>query len=219
MLMRKTLKASVLVMASLVLVSLADAARLYRYRNDDGNIVLDSRIPKQFVSKGYDILDDKGRVIKHIPRALNEAEIAEKNRLDALVLAAEEAQAQALERDKMLLRQYTVVEDVVRARDRKVQALEALVQTARASIARLLTEKQSQQGRAAKLERQDRKVPDNIVKAIAGIDKQIAQLTKKIGTRQQQQELTRAGYDNDISRLKELLGIVDDEEPALIDAN
>mgnify|MGYP001112192793 CR=1 FL=1 len=65
------------------------AGQLYRYKNENSQLVLTQTLPAQYADKGYDILNEKGRLIKTIPPALTPEEIKERD--DAL-----EMQKQAL---------------------------------------------------------------------------------------------------------------------------
>ena len=48
----------------------SQARELYRYTNDQGNMVVDYQVPPQYVPNGYEILNEKGMVIEVVPREL-----------------------------------------------------------------------------------------------------------------------------------------------------
>lgn len=52
------------------------AANMYRYTDENGQIVISSTIPQEATKRGYDILSNNGRVIETIPPAPTEEEIA-----------------------------------------------------------------------------------------------------------------------------------------------
>ena len=60
-------------------------ADLYRYIDDKGVTVLDSRVPPQFISRGYEVLDSQGRV---------------KASIDDLQLEREELQSRAAQAER-----------------------------------------------------------------------------------------------------------------------
>ncbi|VTL98770.1 Keratin type II cytoskeletal 75 [Pseudomonas aeruginosa] len=85
------------------------AVELYRYVNDKGVVVLDRQgVPPQYIGKGYQVLNDQGRVIRTVPPAPTAEELRQRKA----------AQAQASS-DAQLLRLYSSVEDVDRARERR----------------------------------------------------------------------------------------------------
>ncbi|MBP8237047.1 MAG: DUF4124 domain-containing protein, partial [Pseudomonas sp.] len=54
----------------LLLPVVAGAAELYRYVDDKGTTVLSRQgVPPEHISKGYEVLNDQGRVIQVIPPA------------------------------------------------------------------------------------------------------------------------------------------------------
>ena len=61
-----------LLLAFLIVISGANAyARdMYRYTNDQGNTVVDYKVPPEFAARGYEVLNEKGAVIEVVPRAL-----------------------------------------------------------------------------------------------------------------------------------------------------
>ncbi|NQD96635.1 DUF4124 domain-containing protein, partial [Pseudomonas sp. CrR25] len=93
----------------LLLPVVVEATELYRYVDDQGVTVLSRQgVPPEFIAKGYEVLNDQGRVIKVIPPAPTAEEMRR--------LLADKARASS---DAQLLRLYTSPEDVDRARGRK----------------------------------------------------------------------------------------------------
>ena len=79
------------------------AANMYRYTDENGQIVISSTIPQEATKRGYDILSNNGRVIETIPPAPTEEEIAareaEKQRQKEL--------AEQREQDRALLKRFS----------------------------------------------------------------------------------------------------------------
>lgn len=97
------------------------AANMYRYTDENGQIVISSTIPQEATKRGYDILSNNGRVIETIPPAPTEEEIAareaEKQRQKEL--------AEQLEKDRALLKRFSHPDQAVKAMHRKIRELEA----------------------------------------------------------------------------------------------
>ena len=65
MLTRPTVVSHFLLSAILLtLPPLASGSELYRYTNAEGTVVIDHRIPPQYVAQGYEVLNDKGVVVR-----------------------------------------------------------------------------------------------------------------------------------------------------------
>src|SRR5690554_713492 len=58
-----------------LLASAGVQATMYRYTDQDGQLVIGTTIAQQGTKRGYEILSDNGRVVNTIPRALTAEEI------------------------------------------------------------------------------------------------------------------------------------------------
>ncbi|MEK9933626.1 MAG: hypothetical protein VW555_02825, partial [Luminiphilus sp.] len=92
-------------MVSVVPVALS--AELYRYQNEDGITVVDWAIPADYVSSGYEVLNESGQVVRVVAPVKTESELEKE--ADAAKRRDAEAAAEAaqLERDTFLLRRYS----------------------------------------------------------------------------------------------------------------
>ena len=183
------------------------AAELFRYRNSDGVVVLANTIPAEYARKGYTVIDHRGRVLRVVPRQLSAAELEARAEAEA---AEQAAQAERLARrraDEELLRLYSTPEDVDRAMERKLASIEGAIDTVKANIQRLRTQKRNLQARAAEIERSGQGLPQNILSGIRSIDDQIAEKEREIEARQTEVLATRAEYEKDRDRLSYLLGL------------
>ena len=179
----------------LLLPVLADATELYRYVDDQGVTVLSRQgVPPEFIGKGYEVLNDQGRVIRVIPPAPSAEEMQR--------LLADKARARS---DTQLLRLYASPEDVDRARERKVAELDGLIGVARGNLQSVRTQQANLQSQAAAHERAGRAVPEHL---LAQIDNQRAEqqrLQKDILRYQEVRRQAEAGFAADRARLGELL--------------
>ena len=189
-------------MLLLVLPMLAQAAekgdqQLYRYVNDKGVMVLDRQgVPPQYVGKGYEVLNEGGRVIQVVPPAPSPEEMQRR--------LAEKARASS---DAQLLRLYSGVDDLDRARARKQAELDGLISVARGNLQSLRTQQANLQSQAADKERAGQPVPDQLVAQIDGVKSDQLRLLndiKRYGDLRKQADATFAA---DRARLAQLLGV------------
>ena len=61
-------------------------------------MVVDYTVPPEFVSRGYEVLNEEGKVIRVVPRALTEEENKQRN--------AEQKQAESAEAEERRLREW-----------------------------------------------------------------------------------------------------------------
>jgi hypothetical protein len=126
---------------------------LYRYIDSRGVKVLDSQgVPAEYVGKGYEVLNQQGRVIQVVAPAPTADELARTQ--------AERAQAAA---DQALLKKYPSLAELERARARKQLDLDGTITLARNNQQALLIQQQLVQSQAAEQERAGRPVPQAMI--------------------------------------------------------
>lgn len=174
---------------------LAAQAELYRYTNEKGVTVLDRLgVPPQFIDKGYEVLNDQGRVVKTVPPAPT---LEERQRMQA-----DKARAGS---DAQLLRLYTSVEDVDRALQRKLSELDGLITVAKGNQQSLRTQQANLQSQAADNERAGRQVPEALVAQIDNVRSEYKRLDDDIARYQDERKKAQATFAADRARLAELL--------------
>lgn len=180
----------------LLLPIVAGATELYRYTDDQGVTVLGRQgVPPEFIGKGYEVLNDQGRVIKVVPPAPNAEEMQR--------LLADKARASS---DAQLLRLYSTPEDIERARDRKLAELDGLIGVARSNLQSARLQQDNLQSQAAEHERAGREVPEHLLAQIDNQkDEQLRQY-KDIARYQEARKQAQASFAADRQRLTELLG-------------
>ncbi|WP_375740695.1 DUF4124 domain-containing protein [Pseudomonas boanensis] len=191
---RHALRVSLLV--CLAIAPLAGAAELYRYVDDKGVTVLDRQgVPPEYIGKGYEVLNDQGRVVRVVPPAPSREEM--QRQLDEQARASSDAQ---------LLRLYTSVEDVDRALERKLAELDGLIGVVRGNQQSLRKQLTGLQSQAAESERSGRDVPAHLLTQMERLREEQKRLDKEIARYQAESEKAKTGYAADRARLAELLG-------------
>jgi len=174
----------------------AQAVEYYRYLDDNGITVISRQgVPPNYIGNGYDVLNERGRVIRTIPRAPTAAEREE----------MQEAKKQALY-DRHLLRLYSTPQDVDRARDRKLTEIEGLIALVRGNLHSVTSNKAQLLSKAANMERSGQKVPDDVLQGIDKYEKAETKYLKDI----EQYTLQKTGVEQDFAqdkqRVMQLLG-------------
>ncbi len=178
------------------------AANMYRYTDENGQIVISSTIPQEATKRGYDILSNNGRVIETIPPAPTEEEIAareaEKQRQKELT--------EQREKDRALLKRFSHPDQAVKAMHRKIRELEGLIQLKRGNISVISSQLDSEQSRAANMERAGREIPEATLEKIRRLESQIRDIEREITSQTQEIEELRKAFEADIERLEEVTG-------------
>lgn len=194
--MLKPISLGLTLLASLSFVIPAAAAEYYRYLNHKGVPVLDRQgVPPEFIEKGYQVVDDQGRVVREIPPAPSKEERER--------LANEKAKAAS---DAQLLRIYSESADVERARDRKLAELDGVIGVAQSNLSSLRTQQANLQAKAAEYERASRQVPEHLIVQIDNIKAEQDGLEKDIERYRQVRKDAELAFEADRLRLIELRG-------------
>ena len=193
---------------ALSLPQVADARNLYRYKNAEGTVVVNDQVPPEYVSGGYEVLNDLGVVIKVVPRELTDEE---REVHDARELLEEQARAEE-ERlrkwDESLLLRYSTVEDIEAARERALRELRIRVNILKSNKRSLKQQVESYQAQAADIERSGREVDLERLQVIEDLQGEIAATDRAIVERQREIEEVSASYQADIDRFEQLLEVV-----------
>ena len=183
-----------------LLVSASVQAGMYRYEDENGRTVISNTIPQEATKRGYEILGNSGRVVERVAPAPTAEEIAARE-------AEKERQRQAeLQRqeDQKLLQRYSHPNQAVRAMHRKIAEMEGIIQLKRGNISVIASQLDSEQGRAADMERAGREVPDASLDKIRRLESQINDIEREIADQRAQIEAMKDEFMADIERLEDI---------------
>ena len=202
-LLSKPLGPVLLLITSLALVPAA-VAEMYRFKDDDGRTVLSNTLPREARSKGYEILNNQGRVIETIPPPPTEEEIAERERQKELERKRREQKRQQEKIDKRLLRQYSSPDDAARALHRKLRERFSTIKLKLGNINSLKSQLADEQNRAANMERSGREVPGSLRDKMKRLRAEKSEVMAEIKEELKEVEATREEFRGQINRLEEL---------------
>jgi hypothetical protein len=175
-------------------------AGMYRYTDKTGQVVIGSSIPQEATQRGYDILNNNGRVVTIIAPAPTEQELAERN--------AQQQHQNALElqrkQDRKLLKRFSHPDQARSAMNRKIRELEGLISPKRGNITVISGQLNAEQSRAADLERSGQKIPEATLGKIRRLEAQILNIEQEIENQTQDIQTQQEIYEIDIRRLQQL---------------
>ena len=174
---------------------LAQNVIYYKYVNKKGTNVISSRIPSEYVKKGYDIVTFDGQLIKSVPPELSDEEKAK-------LTAENERLKQLKEWDTQLLRRYSHPDDIEAAKQRKLSQNQSRIGLIDLNVEKINAEIDLFQSLAAEDERAGREVSEETMVSIEKFKKdRELELEKK---RQKIEESNRIieEHDRDIARFK-----------------
>lgn len=182
---------------------------LYRYHDDQGQMVVGSHVPPEHVAKGYEVLNERGIVIRVVPRALSEEERADAGLRRALEERAVREEERLRAWDESLLLRYSTTEDIEAARERALSDLRVRLNILRSNRATLKFQVENYQAEVADMERSGEHPDEARLRNIANLQLELAQTERQIEERQQEISQVEASFARDIERFAQLEEVVE----------
>lgn len=187
----------------------AESANLYRYTNDEGNVVVDYQVPTRYVAQGYEVLNMEGVVLEVVPRQLTEEEKKVLNAQQELEEAARAEQERLKEWDESLLLRYSTIADIEAAEERALRDLRIRMSILKGNKRSLKQQAENYQAQAADLERRGQEVDVARLVAIEDIQAEIETTDRSINERAREIEEVEQAYQRDKDRFRMLLEVVE----------
>ena len=210
-----TFPALLALLAMLPAAPVVTAGDLYRYINDQGNVVVGFTVPKDDVKKGYEVLNDDGIVIDVVPREMSAEERESATAQEKLAMQADAEKERLRQWDQSLLLRYSSVGDIEAARERALSSLLINVSILKSNTRSLKHQVESYQAQAADIERRGGEVDVERLTAIEDLQGEIEATERSIIDRTAEMEQVKAEYQIDIDRFEQLLYVVELRRSAL----
>jgi hypothetical protein len=196
MVVKIALGSALMMLANMALSAEPTALQLYRYVDRNGVTVIDRQgVPAEYAGKGYDILNDQGRVVKVVPPAPPAEEIRRR------AVAKQQAQA-----DANLLKLYSSVADVDRAKSHKLNELDGLAAIKRGNLQALNQQRDALMSQAAGHQRAGHEVPEDLLSRIEALKDEEGRLQNELDRYVKERQTTEAAFNADRARIAQLLG-------------
>jgi len=176
----------------------------YRYKDKSGVQVINTYVPPEYVKYGYDVITSRGQVIRVIPPAPTEDELAAREEQKKL---KEEQKRQAeVQRavDARLMQLYSHPDDAKRALERKLAELDYQVSQKRGQLVALNSKKEKEEEYAAARERMGKVVSEETMQDIARFERQISDINKQIQEIEEGKKVAQIKFEKDIQRMIEI---------------
>lgn len=187
----------------------AQAAKLYRWVDDEGNVHYSDQIPPEHARQARQELNEQGIAVDSVDTAPTPEQLkAARAKAEAEARARQQKEEQQ-RRDRILLNSYTGVADIERARDSEISALQRTVDMTRAAQDSQRRQLAQLVHRAAENQRAGNDVPDSLVQDMAEVRERIQERADYIEEKRGEQAQIFAEYEQDIARYRE---ITEDDE-------
>lgn len=183
-----------------ILVSASHAAEklLFRYLDEQGQLVLNDTLPPAAASRGYEVIRPDGTLVKSVEPAVSDDEAEENQRL------RNEAERRRKWDESLLLR-YSDISDIQDAKKRALGDIQVRISILKGNLNYLKIQVEREESRAAEAERQGLEVSQEQKDAIRTLKWQIGDVEDLIEVRQNELSATTKRFDKDIERFQILL--------------
>ena len=163
---------------------------MYRYRNDQGVLVVDFSIPPQYVEKGYEVVSPNGRLIREVP--------ARGDRLSQEAIARRKAQERE---DTYILRSFSSIADIERARERKRSMVAREIDILQSNLKDFDLRREALRQKAANYQASGQETPPEIARVLSDLDEHEENTHRLLADRRVQIEEIDEQFDRYIERL------------------
>lgn len=178
------------------------AKKMYKWVDENGKTIFSDQVPPEQAEHRRESLNEKGRVVDVTEKAKTKEELAQDERLNALKQAQEKVIAQQLARDKVLLNTFRNLDDMQAALAGKMQAMDNQKNVLEGNLKRVETQLETQQKKAAAIERNGTKIPPAILNEIKATQTQIQVAHGEIAKHDEKKNQIKADFETDIERFK-----------------
>ncbi len=200
--MRRTALALIALLSCLPLLA---GGNLFRWRDADGKLHIGDNLPAEAIQRGYDIIDDRGRVIKHIDPPPTPEELQKRREAQRRAELERQRRAAQAERDRALLLTYGSVAEIERARDERLNLIKSQIRVNRDRLQQLEKElAQLQQNAKRNFLDRKREVPPLLADRIERKQAEIKATRERMQRFEQAHARIEQRFDKDIRRFREL---------------
>lgn len=183
-------------------------AGLNKWVDEKGQIHYGDRVPSQYLRKEHSLLNEQGVTIRSTEALKTEEETTEsqkKQKLDAAENKKRliESRTKAL-RDRVLLDTFTTENDLIIARDARLDAIDSQISLTETLIKNDETKLSNIKGRIASIEDTGRIAPENLHKEIVSVGRQLENNYAFIEDKNNEREELVKTFVQDVKRFRQL---------------
>jgi hypothetical protein len=176
------------------------AKKMYKWVNENGETIFSDKVPPEQSQYRRESLNKKGQSIGVIEQAKTKEQQTMDNRLTDLKKAQEKIIAQQQANDKVLLSTFRNLDDMQTSLYATLQSLDAQRNVAQGNLKRVESQLETQQKKAAEIERNGKKVPKTVLDEIKQTEAQIQVAIAEINKQIEKKNRVKAEFEVDIER-------------------
>lgn len=174
----------------------------FRWVDGSGTPHFSDTLTMDALQYGYDVLSDKGVVVKHVDRQRTPEELfAEEAAAAAAAAQKREAEAQA-QSEKRMLAAYPEEKDFIAARQAQLDGIDQNIRAANNSLGVQEKSLSDALAQASGFEHSNKPVPDPLKRQIESLRKSAESLRAYVGRRQQEKADAAKRFETDLQRYR-----------------
>ena len=207
---------TMLTMGLLALFGICDAAKLYKWVDEDGKVHYSDKMPPDQIKHAHEKLNEHGVVKEKVDRDLTPEEKQAKREAKARELA--EAKAQLLKLEQMekerekIMKSYSSEEQIIRLREERVAALNRNIELAEENLVIQQKNHDDLLKRAADKERNGEVVSESFLEQISQVSEQMDFQRAFIKEKTAEIETTQAKYQDELAKFRAFTGVQTTED-------
>ncbi|MEE9492132.1 MAG: DUF4124 domain-containing protein [Gammaproteobacteria bacterium] len=189
----------------------AQAARFYKWVDDNGLVRYGDRLPPSFAKNRQEILNEQGVIVETHAAAKTPEQLARETRLQKEAQQKQQRLDEQAAMDKMLLDTYSSEDDIIMARDSKINAIDAAIRLAESRITRSRKTLDESRKQAAQTERAGKVIPKQLANSISNARNQISDNETFIKNKTAEHKKVYRSHEKSINHYRQLMGSAADQ--------
>ena len=189
--------------AVLLSATFSAQAKMYKWVDENGQMHFGDKIPQKYLTKEHDELNERGMKVKHKDAEKTAQEKAEDQRLEEERKQAVLEEEKKKKLDRVLLDAYDTEQDLIKARDSRLDDVANQIQLSEAIIRESNKKISSMEEQVAQIKVSGRKVPDNLFESIESEKQQVATQTRVMESHKKRSDEISVKYNDYIKRFRD----------------
>lgn len=201
----KIIRSICILLAGFLLISHAySEVKYYRYKDLNGKIVISSILDPESAKLGYEIINDKGRVVSKVDPVATGADLKTLKAKEQAIIDEKKRVEEQQEFDLSLIRKYSAVADIEAEKKRKLTELKMTLSIVKGNLTSVRSELEAEYVRAATIERNGKPIPDEVKQRIKSVEEVVISTEDLYKLREKEFAKASDDYDRAIKRFQEL---------------
>jgi hypothetical protein len=193
----------------------AQAAKLYKWVDDDGRTHYSDKLPPADVKRARAQLDEHGVTIDRVDAAKTPEQLRQEEEEERLRREQEKLAKKQQQEDRVLLRTFRTEDDILMTRDGQIQSVDTYIRVTQANIKRLKRTLAEMQKNAAELELSGQTISKRYLADIEIKREALNDSYQSIIEREKEKDRIRRSFAYDLKRFRELKQLAQTNDPLL----